>query len=81
MIRWIETIYPEAVKMDGFDDCIVGIVHRHTQGPIICYDIEKVKEKLKSEGMTEEEAVEYMDYNQMCAWVGARTPCFLERPL
>jgi len=29
------------------------------------------------DGMTYEEAVEYFEYNQMGAWVGERTPCFL----
>jgi hypothetical protein len=30
-----------------------------------------------ADGMTEEEAVEYFDFNQIGAWVGDRTPCFL----
>lgn len=67
------------MKMDGFDDCIVGVVARITQPTIICYDRGLVIAKLMSWGMTEEEAEEYHEYNQAGAWVGEGTPCFLTR--
>ena len=65
------------LKMDGFDDCIAGVVERFGQEPIVCYDKSKVIDQMISEGMTEEEAVEFFEYNQIGAWVGERTPCFL----
>ena len=65
------------LKMDGFDDCIAGVVERIGQEPIICYDKTKVLDQMVKDGMTYEEAVEYFEYNQMGAWVGERTPCFL----
>mgnify|MGYP003123196400 FL=1 len=65
------------LKMDGFDDCIAGVVERIGQDPIICYDKNKVLDQMVRDGMTYEEAVEYFEYNQMGAWVGERTPCFL----
>ena len=67
----------EALIMDGFDDCIAGIVERIGQPPIICYDRDKVLNNLMSQGMTDEEAVEYFEYNQIGAWVGEQTPCFI----
>ena len=63
--------------MDGFDDCIAGVVHRYGQPTIVCYDKEKVLEQLMDDGMTNEEAIEYFNYNQMGAWVGEQTPCFI----
>lgn len=63
--------------MDGFDDCIAGVVHRCGQPTIICYDKEKVLEQLMDDGMTDEEAIEYFEYNQIGAWVGEQTPCFI----
>ena len=63
--------------MDGFDDCIAGVVHRYGQPTIICYDKEKVLEQVMDDGMTDEEAVEYFEYNQIGAWVGEQTPCFI----
>tara|TARA_R100001198_G_C5179131_1_gene176588 strand:+ start:669 stop:896 length:228 start_codon:yes stop_codon:yes gene_type:complete len=63
--------------MDGFDDCIAGVVQRYGQPTIVCYDKEKVLEQLMDDGMTDEEAVEYFEYNQIGAWVGEQTPCFI----
>jgi hypothetical protein len=63
--------------MDGFDDCIAGVVQRYGQPTIVCYDREKVLEQLMDDGMTDEEAIEYFEYNQIGAWVGEQTPCFI----
>lgn len=68
----------ELMFMDGYDDCIVGIVERFGQAPIICYDKFKILESLVKDGMTEEEAEEFFYFNQIGAWVGDRTPCFIE---
>ena len=63
--------------MDGFDDCIAGIVERFGQPSIVCYDKDKVLDQLMEDGMTEEEAMEYFEYNQIGAWMGENTPCFI----
>jgi len=65
------------LTMDGYDDCIVGVVERFGQEAIVCYDKEKVLHKLGIEGMDEEEALEFFYYNQIGAWMGEGTPCFL----
>jgi len=66
--------------MDGFrDDCIVGIGIRFGQEPIIMYDYDKVIAQLMEEGLTEEDAIEWFDYNIIGAWVGERTPGFIVR--
>jgi hypothetical protein len=71
----------EIMMMDGYDNCIVGVVSRFGQEPIVCYDMNKVVEKLlkmSPNGMTREEAEEWFEYNQIGAWVGPLTPCFLD---
>ena len=68
----------ELLCMDGFDDCIAGIVTRYCQDPIVCYDRKKVIAKLMKDGMTEEEAEEFFSFNQIGAWLGDKTPCFIE---
>lgn len=68
---------PAMMIMDGFDDCIAGIMYRYGQKPIVCYDRAKVIAQLGKDGMTEKEAEEYFEFNQMGAWVGDRTPCFI----
>jgi hypothetical protein len=65
--------------MDGFDDCIVGICHRFNDSFVV-YDRQKVIAKLMADGMSEEEAVEFHDFNQLGAWNGEHTPGFIETP-
>ena len=68
----------ELMFMDGFDDCIAGIVYGCNQQTVVCYDVDRVLKKLENDGMTHEEAREYMDFNQVGAYMGDRTPLFLE---
>ena len=65
------------LKMDGYDDCILGIVERCGQNPFYVYDTDLIIEKLMNQGMTEEEAIEFHEYNQAGAWLGEGTPGFL----
>jgi hypothetical protein len=63
---------------DGFEDAFVGI-GRQFGKPIAIYDRFECIEILIKEGMSEEEAEEYFQYNTEGAWVGDQTPIFLER--
>jgi hypothetical protein len=65
------------LKMDGYDECILGIVERCGQEPFYVYDTDLVIENLMSQGMTEEAAIEFHEYNQVGAWLGEGTPGFL----
>lgn len=68
------------VVMDGYDDCIVGIVDRFGTEPFVVYDRQKVLAKLMADGMSYEEAVEFHEFNQADAWVGKHTPGFIDMP-
>ena len=72
-------LYPEMIQMDGYEDCVIGICTRFGQEPILAYDFDKVINKLKKDGMSYEEAIEFWEYNQLGSYVGERTPCFIER--
>lgn len=80
--RFMEDIDPDQesgiLKMDGYDDCVVGIVTRYGIDGILCYDVDKVIAKLMKQGMSYEEAQEWFEYNQIGAWVGEKTPCFVK---
>ena len=69
----------ELTVMDGYDDCIAGVVERFGMDPIVCYDKTKVLARLQEDGMSEEEAEEFWSFNQIGAWVGEQTPCFLTK--
>ena len=63
---------------DGFTDCIVGIAHRYGMPPVVAYDRQRVISALMRDGMTEEEAWEYFDFNVIGGWVGDTTPVFVD---
>jgi len=65
------------LTMDGYDDCILGVVSRCGQNDIIAYDRAKVIAKLREE-MSEEDAEEFFEFNQLRAWMGDETPCFID---
>jgi len=71
--------YPDAMVMEGFDNCIVGVCHGFGSEPVIAYDQAKVLLKHMNDGMTSEEAVEFFEFNQLGAYVGEGTPVFIER--
>lgn len=78
----IRTLNPqmtnEAMKMDGFNDCIIGWCERANMDEVVAYDKWKVIEKLKKGGMTGSEAMDYFYFNQLGAWVGEGTPVFID---
>lgn len=72
-----ELVTDGMLKMDGFDDCVVGICERFGMEAVLAYDRDRVIEKLVADGMTQEEAEEFFEYNQIGAWMGDRTPVFV----
>ena len=67
----------EVVVMDGYDDCVIGVLERFGTEPIVLYDKDRVIDKLVDDGLTLDEAVEFYEYNQLGSWVGDKTPGFL----
>ncbi len=76
----IAEIDPEALFLDGFDDAISGYFIRCAQPLVVTYDRAKCLEVLERDGMTTEEASEYLEFNVTGAWVGDRTPAIICQP-
>jgi hypothetical protein len=70
--------YPDLMRMDGFDDAILGVVERIGL-QTVCYDLNKVIAILMEQGMDEQDAWDWYQFNMVGAWVGEATPVFLER--
>lgn len=47
--------------------------------PVTCYDYQKCVAALMRDGLDEEDAEEWMEFNVVDAYVGPRTPAFLVR--
>ena len=69
---------PDMMFMDGFDDCLIGTVMLNSK-IVACYDVELVIKKHIAGGMTEDEAWEFFEFNQLSAYVGESSPAFLIR--
>jgi hypothetical protein len=78
ILNLIEELNPDALKADGFDDCIIGIASRCGQHDLIAYDVNKIIKVLQDrDGMSFEEAQEFFEYNILGAYMGEHTPIFL----
>jgi hypothetical protein len=60
----------EILKADGFDEAIIGIDEHSMR---LIYSISKCIEILCRD-MSEEDAIEYFEFNVNCAYVGEKTP-------
>ena len=70
---------PKLLKADGFDDAIIGVATQFDR-QFIVYDYDKVIMILRRDTeMSEEEAVEYYDFNIVGSYVGESTPAFLKK--
>lgn len=64
---------------ESFDRCILGVAHRCGMEPVVVYDQEEVINSLMLGGMDREGAEEWFSFNTAGAYVGPRTPIFLEK--
>jgi hypothetical protein len=70
----------EIYVLDGLNDCIVGVGSRCGQPEILIYDEEKIIQSLiDRQGMEEDEAIEFYEFNIKGSWVGPATPIFLTK--
>ena len=78
-------IDPKILTADGFDEALIGYVDGWvpaegggvTQGTRALYDRTKcIAVLMKRDGMTEEEAEEFFEYNVIGAYMGPMTPMF-----
>ena len=67
------------IKLDGFEDCYLGIGESYGDHPALIYDHEKIIKQLEQDGMSEEEAQEYFEYNILGSYLGEKMPIFLNR--
>jgi len=76
--EWVWEWNEEALLADGFEDAFVGICERIGSVPVVAYDrYECIRILMDRDGMTDEEAIEYFNFNVAGAYVGEGTPVFL----
>ena len=71
----------DALLADGFEDAFIGFAERCASEPVAVYDYRRaVKVLTERDGMSEEGAEEFLQFNVLGAYVGERTPWFLTVP-
>lgn len=61
--------------MDNFDEAFIGFSQRINEPELAVYDYElMVATLVNRDGMSPEEAEEYIEFNCIGAWVGEQTP-------
>lgn len=60
-----------------YDVAIIGVMDGKGKNESVAYDYEKVIDVNMKMGMSEEDAIEYFNYNQIDAYVGKHTPVFI----
>lgn len=78
MIIDIDEYAEGAVILDGLDEAIIGITEEFGNGPRILYSKPKIIEILMSQGMENDEAYEYYDYNILGLYAGEQNAIFLD---
>ena len=72
---YLEKYEQDTILMDGFDEALIGFCQRINEPLLAVYSYEEmVKTCIFRDGMTDEEAEEYINYNCVGAWIGVQTP-------
>lgn len=66
----------EMLFADGFDDALIGVGQRADGLSLAMYNANKCIEILMEDGMTDEEAQEYFEFNVLGSYMGENTPMF-----
>jgi len=69
----------EAIFADGFEGALVGYTARgNSVSPLAVYSQDEcIQILIERDGMSEEEAVEFFEFNVVGSWVGEKTPVFV----
>ena len=63
---------------DGFDSAVLGLSRGTLGEDVAVYSIDKcIQVLVKRDGMSEDEAIEFMDFNVLDAFMGPMTPIFV----
>lgn len=84
----VREIYGKMLKVDGYDDCIIGLTTQFNTTTIL-YDRDKVIHKLAadfrkadkklSKSQAYDDALDYYSFNIEGAWMGKETPSFFTK--
>lgn len=70
---------PDAIVADGLEEAAIGYTLNHHSPTVVVYDYDVCVETLVNrDGMTAEEADEYLGFNTLGAYVGPNGPVYIK---
>jgi hypothetical protein len=73
--EYLESRGETVLLCDGFDEAFLGLSQRINEPLLAVYSYDKMIDVLvKRDGMEHEDAIDYLDFNVLGAWVGEQTP-------
>jgi len=76
----LREINPDAILADGLETALIGYTVNTHHAHVAVYDIDKCIDVLvERDGMTPEEADEFLSFNTICAYVGENGPLYIKR--
>jgi hypothetical protein len=76
----LAALNPEALLVDGLNEAVIGFGHQFTNTPVAIYDYDKCIEiYMRDNGWDYDEAMEWMSFNVVGAWMGEGTPIFMTK--
>lgn len=76
----IAEVIEDALFLDPncFDQAVLGIAEGAGISSVVAYDMDKVIDILMQQGMDRDEAEEFFRFNTLGAYMGERTPIFID---
>lgn len=76
----LRELNPAALLADGLEAALIGYTVNHHHAHVAVYDIAKCIDVLvERDGMTAEEADEFLSFNTLGAYVGENGPIYIKR--
>jgi SOS response regulatory protein OraA/RecX len=74
--EYVDEYYPdeEIMLLDDLDSAFIGLTTNNIRA---VYSVQKIIDELMNQGMSEEDAYEYFSFNIECAYVGEKTPIYV----
>lgn len=62
VVEYLAEMQPDAIVLDGLDKCLIG-TSETDEGTVAVYSYDLIISQYMSEGMTDEDAIEFYEYN------------------
>lgn len=75
----LSELNPDALLADGLEAALVGYTVNHHHAHVAVYDVDKcIAVLVDRDGMTHEEADEFLSFNTLGAYVGENGPLYVK---